>query len=91
MGPLRSGHSAAAVVVAAAGAVECKMAGLGAHGNKTLVCLTEAAGMERRSRDGERHRNKISGKREQKQKSGGQPLHGFEVKRSPRFGKHRTQ
>jgi len=47
----------------------------------------EAAGMGGRSRNRERERNKISGKREQQQKSGGQALHAFEMTRSPKVGK----
>jgi hypothetical protein len=49
------------------------------------VSLAETTGRGGRSRSRERQRNKISGKREQQQQSGGQALHAFEV--NPKVGK----
>jgi hypothetical protein len=76
MSPLGRGHgAAAAVIVATSGGADGELLRLGDGGSVASVRLTQAAGRNRRSRDRQRKRNQLSGKRDQQQESGGQALH----------------
>jgi len=75
MGPLRGHDGTGAIVVAAVRAPNYGV--LGACRVTTMGRLTQTTGVRRRSHGLQRHRSERPGKREQKQKSGGQALHVF--------------
>jgi hypothetical protein len=84
MCPLRCGHRAAAVLVAAAGAADGAL--IRVRPVALVGCLADTAGVRWRSGSRQCQRNKSSDKREQKQKSGGQALHVLLRESEPQGG-----
>ena len=92
MGPLRTCHRPAAIVIAASSILQHSLFGLLLRCFVTMMrALAETTGMRRRGFRLHRHRNNRSEKGDQQQKSGSNPLHAVRWIRTPSWVENKAE